>query len=409
MKKTLLIAAAMFAATSSAFAVDYYVIGANVNGKEWSLAEADAKFTETSTSGVYEWTGQTLGSGFKINDGTWDSGAPNWGAGGKITLGETYTLTTSGSSDIFFNGFGTVTNPKIVLNVTDHTIVLTGEAEAVDPSKVIYYIVGTNVNGKNWATAADDAKFTDEGNGIYSWKGQVLGTGFKINDGSWADVNFGSNGSTIAMNVPFTYYNNGSSGNIGFDGFVVLTDPEVELNLNDGTITLVGGTPSGEYEWFVSGLNGVTAAFDPEDEAYSETLLTLVEGSEFLYSREVYITETAGKFKISSTGWSDQFGTNDDSGAVKITPDVLEVGLEPVTGEGGDIEYELEEGSYLVTFDYDQLTVKFESLGDDAVETVVVGNEGVAEYYNLHGVRVQNPDKGVYVRVLNGKAEKVVL
>lgn len=35
--------------------------------------------------------------------------------------------------------------------------------------------------------------------------------------------------------------------------------------------------------------------------------------------------------------------------------------------------------------------------------------EGEAEYYTLQGVRVANPEKGIYVRVANGKAAKVVL
>ncbi|MCH5214597.1 MAG: hypothetical protein J1E97_05335 [Muribaculaceae bacterium] len=405
MKKTLLIAAAMIAASSSAFAEDYYVIGNDVNGQSWVESQADAKFTQTSTPGVYEWSGQTLGNGFKINNGNWTTGV-DWGAGSKITRGETYQLAISGASDIKFNGFGTVTNPKITLNVNDHTIVLTGEAEDIDPSLVSYYMCGSNVNGQSWALEQADAKFTDEGNGLYRWKGEVLGSGFKINDGTWG-YELGGNGSSILMNQPYNLLEAGGS-NISFEDGPTLFNPEVELNMNDKTLTLVGGTFEGDFEWFISGLNGVTAEFEPTDEAYSETLLSPVEGAEGLFAREVYIMETTGKFKISDNGWSHQFGTNRPE-EVMITPEVLEASLEPVDGEGGDIEYELEEGSYLVTFDYDQLTVKFESLGDDAVETVVVGNEGVVEYYNLHGVRVQNPDKGVYVRVLNGKAEKVVL
>lgn len=35
--------------------------------------------------------------------------------------------------------------------------------------------------------------------------------------------------------------------------------------------------------------------------------------------------------------------------------------------------------------------------------------EGVAVYYNLQGVRVENPEHGIYVKVTNGKATKVVL
>ncbi len=36
-------------------------------------------------------------------------------------------------------------------------------------------------------------------------------------------------------------------------------------------------------------------------------------------------------------------------------------------------------------------------------------SEGVAEYYTLQGVRVANPEKGLYIKVLDGKAVKVIL
>lgn len=44
--------------------------------------------------------------------------------------------------------------------------------------------------------------------------------------------------------------------------------------------------------------------------------------------------------------------------------------------------------------------------GIDSVEAV---EDGEAVYYNLQGVKVQNPEHGIYVKVQNGKAEKVVL
>lgn len=43
------------------------------------------------------------------------------------------------------------------------------------------------------------------------------------------------------------------------------------------------------------------------------------------------------------------------------------------------------------------------------VESVTVEEDGEAVYYNLQGVKVENPEKGIYVKVQNGKAEKVVL
>lgn len=49
--------------------------------------------------------------------------------------------------------------------------------------------------------------------------------------------------------------------------------------------------------------------------------------------------------------------------------------------------------------------------GQDAgtVGVAAIEAEGAAEYYNLNGVRVANPENGIYVKVVNGKAAKVIL
>ena len=44
----------------------------------------------------------------------------------------------------------------------------------------------------------------------------------------------------------------------------------------------------------------------------------------------------------------------------------------------------------------------------DGVEGVVAADEAEAIYFNLQGVRVQNPERGIFVKVQNGKATKVV-
>lgn len=51
-----------------------------------------------------------------------------------------------------------------------------------------------------------------------------------------------------------------------------------------------------------------------------------------------------------------------------------------------------------------EIVVESTSTGVDAIEAA----EGEAVYYNLQGVRVANPEKGIYVKVLNGKSTKVV-
>ena len=402
MKKTLLLAAALFA-TSSAFALDMYVIGADVNGKAWELLEPSGKMTETA-SGVYEWNGQTLGDSFKINDGTWNA-TYNIGAGddGNIKLGTAYHYYMGdGSGDIHFDGFNYLTNPKIVLNMNDNTIVLTGtvgEAPTPDPGDLTFYIIGSNVNGQSWALAQADAAFTEIGNGVYQWEGKELGTGFKINDGTWSNGNYniGSAGSEISMNEPFYYWADGGSGNIAFAGFTTLKNPVVELDLNDETITLKGGTPEGVANWYITGINGTY-------ELTKDWMLSQV-GTTNVYTREVFVVEQTGKCKVSDDGWAHQFGTNFPE-EVFINAESMEVQVEPVNGEGGDVPYELAEGNYTVKFDLDELILSFTDAA--GVETVVMGNEANAVYYNLHGQKVNNPEKGIFVKVVNGKSVKVV-
>ena len=43
-----------------------------------------------------------------------------------------------------------------------------------------------------------------------------------------------------------------------------------------------------------------------------------------------------------------------------------------------------------------------------AVDSIEASEEGEAVYYNLQGVRVENPEHGIFVKVVNGKATKVV-
>ena len=43
------------------------------------------------------------------------------------------------------------------------------------------------------------------------------------------------------------------------------------------------------------------------------------------------------------------------------------------------------------------------------VENVEIDNNAPAEYYNLQGVKVANPENGVFIKVQGGKATKVML
>lgn len=130
--------------------VSYYLIGSNVNGKTWALKADDAKFTSLG-DGQYEWTGTTLGSQFKINDGTW--GAINLGgSSSKLALDTPYTLSNSSTSpNIVFADGDLLNNPKVIFDSNTNTITVSGSFK-VDND---WYLTGAFCNWADPGTKAD--------------------------------------------------------------------------------------------------------------------------------------------------------------------------------------------------------------------------------------------------------------
>ena len=212
---------------------------------------------------------------------------------------------------------------------------------------VEFYVIGSNVNGQMWALAQEDAKFKDQGNGIYRWEGKVLGTGFKINDGTWynSDLNIGTyndldNG--ISLNVPFHYYASHDSGNIAFLEFGELHNPVLELDLNNKTITIVRGEPSSYFSWYFVG------DFNDWDLIYDNTLLENYPSQGDILKGEIRINERNGECLIALDGWGFPYGAPNGV----LNSENLSMQLKRVIGQSdGGIHYSLNKGIYEVIFD----------------------------------------------------------
>ena len=46
---------------------------------------------------------------------------------------------------------------------------------------------------------------------------------------------------------------------------------------------------------------------------------------------------------------------------------------------------------------------------ESGVESIFTVDDSEAVYYNLQGVKVANPERGIFVKVSNGKATKVLV
>lgn len=296
-------------------------------------------------------------------------------------------------------------------------------ATAMSANAVDFYVIGGNVNGHEWALAEPDCKMTDLGDGVYEWKGEVLGTGFKLNDGTWDNAtiegtdmvaNFGSNGDKLELGEPYFFATGGSTGDIDFAGVDQLANPTVTLNLNEGSITVVGTEEEVEYNYYLAGNYNAN-----EWSLNEECQFTLTDGKYILKGMSF---EKEGNFKVATEGWAKEFGAAPapevEEGAepveftpVSISPENLKADLVSKAQGAKDVAISLI-GTYdvelTIAADGESATIIFSAAGDDAVEGINVENAPVY-YYNMQGVRVANPTNGIYVKVVGNKALKAVV
>ncbi|MDE6835409.1 MAG: hypothetical protein K2J03_00445, partial [Muribaculaceae bacterium] len=69
--------------------------------------------------------------------------------------------------------------------------------------------------------------------------------------------------------------------------------------------------------------------------------------------------------------------------------------------------FAIEEGTYTFTFNPETLVlvVTGKTSGVSAIEA----EDAEAIYFNLQGVKVANPENGLYIKVVNGKSQKVMI
>lgn len=387
---------------------DYYITGNDVNGECWEWGTETSKF-ESLGNGIYEWKGDSLGSGFYINKGSEDfligtqQGElvwlhepihPVWSEDGSdypaqfifkyaekvvdevvvrmdtrrgfIEINSvgyhpySYSFADSASDfepgkNILVNSVGNLceleknfdnngefliiadkgiikygtTDPNLTITSTGEyrltpvssiekgvvkynlngvyrlifnydtgvlSVIKDGEEIACDRD---FYIIGNDVNGYNWVEGQEDAKFSYIGQGMYTWRGQYLGTSFKINNGSWSgpDNIGGYKGQTIAVGGMMWYYNNVDSQNIGLEGCQGVNNPVVYLNTNDEYIKILGD-PVGEiHDWYFM--------MDEGETQYSYPLVNMGE----YYYLECIEFNGLTNFKIANYGLADQYGS----------------------------------------------------------------------------------------------------
>ena len=271
------------------------------------------------------------------------------------------------------------------------------QAYAVD-----LYVIGANVNGKNWLLEDPDAKMQLVSPGVYEWSGETLGSGFKINDGTWTNPYYeiGSSGVPLTLGTPY-YCNIGGGGNIAINNVSVVKNPHLTLDLNVGTILLEGEKAEDPYEtYYIVGTFNDWLIDSPES-------LMEKEGSRYV-KRGLIIPEEkkeTGRFKIAAPSWTNSWGYGSDSGFDCITPENT---IAQLTSEDYGINYDMYytiSGTYDVWWDPTTRQVAFTESGDnedpfafDYGDLYIIGDNVNGNHWLLadDSAKFTSIEKGVY-------------
>lgn len=277
------------------------------------------------------------------------------------------------------------------------------------------YLIGAATPGGWDLTGATPMTPDADNNKIYTWEGDLKVGEFKI----LTDLTEGYDGLTIHSltanspigkdkidNAPFACYKGGDDNkwNVTVAGTYRLT-----FNCEDCTMSseFVKET---EYQWpdvtpietETLYLIGVVCGWNPDN---APACTKAAEGNVFVYEGQL----PEGAFRATTT---KAWGTH-------IRPKVnnCPIGSEAYAGDftyvdEPDFNWDVKEaGNYRLTFDLDNWTINTKRLDVSSSAQFVISNmDNVpCEYYNLNGVRVQSPSKGIYIVKQGSKVSKVII
>ncbi len=278
-------------------------------------------------------------------------------------------------------------------------------AMAVSASAANLYLVG---NGEGLAWEPEAPLVIESANGVFSFDLKNCEQ-FKMSTeiGPWDVFNTGalfadiSEESAIGQALPLE---NNPDPNISLPWF---GDWHVEIPENYATITItnLSAKPSGFTKVYIRGAVNDWGAPDDWE-------LKTSDGIVYWFNCEGDHTLPVGEFKIADANW----GSINYGGGGEVIPDYSAVewnynANNSVIGEEytGTIKFELSNGPRNpapVTL-YPEI-VEWEGFGSGVEESIVAGNEATV-YYNLQGIRVENPQNGLFIARQGNKATKVLV
>lgn len=288
----------------------------------------------------------------------------------------------------------------------------TTDAEPTEPAPIEcpdhFYLIG-NIDGGQFAADAG-IEMTKEDN-TFTFSGEVTGAGYfgftsalgaDAND--WATLNASrwgaADGTEVTVDVPMTLEKAEGSlkmlpGN--YDFTVVFGEETVTLTVTVSETPVPVVVPEHLYvigNFAGAGWNPAAAVEMTRDENTFTAIGEVTGDCNFGFGSVL---------GADSSDW-DTFNANRYGQAVGNAEVALDTPVALVKGDGA-IRL-AEAGTYKLTVVFAETGITFTASVATGIDGVAAGADAPAEYYNLQGVRVENPAQGLYIVVRNGKATK---
>lgn len=396
--------------------VRYALHGTITGDPSWASVEL------TENSGKYEWTGGVVAGEFGIKIMDQSGEQTGWIS---ATSADEATISAEGTYNTSSNGKSNWSstlegNYTFSFDPTANALTITkyeGDIEIVKS----YAFKGTITNGESteWISTA----MTEEEDGSWSWSGTVdtgdFGIQYLENGVQKTWYASADESSAIAEAGDYNAKENGTNWALSLTGDVTL-----KFNPTTLVLTVVGGTvtpdpdPDPDPDPTVETPENVYLTGNFENSWSTSNPITMEkEGNKFTAKAQLKASSsesTDGYFTfITAKGenWnavnvSDRYGAQTKDEAIALSTDVTYKVFKAGVDASAANSWKLAAGTYLFTIDFESKTVRVDL--SDGVENIEATEEEEVEYYNLQGVKVANPSNGVYIRVVNGKATKVV-
>lgn len=231
----------------------------------------------------------------------------------------------------------------------------------VDPDRPAFAASGIYLRGEvnNWATDAD-WEFSDEGDGTYVLYDKTLSGAFKVADSGWSSsCNYGTNGTSILMDTPYSLVS-GTDSNISCGGNSYVCS-RIVLSIVNGSATLLL-----ESNDDATGLTSVYIIGDNNGWNYMNTSgeLVLTETENVFKGRVTMIAGSSGNCQWRLYQRLGMGGVWGATGNVDASENTTSGTLEK--GSAGKMSTKA--GTYDVTFNITTGEYSMEEVGSYAVE-----------------------------------------